>query len=194
MNLFQAVKERLTTQQVAQEYGLEVKNIRMACCPFHPDKNPSMKLNDGYYYCFGCRAHGDVIDLASGLLGLKPYEAAKQLASDFGIPWDKNDRRPSPKLAPKPHPKEKERLCATYLTHVLLRLRDWEQFHAPKNPEDGMDWRFVIACRSRPYVEHLLDSLDENPTECAQWLMDEGIIARLQRTIEPYLREETSHE
>lgn len=33
----------------------------MCVCPFHPDKNPSMKVNKEYYYCFGCGATGDII-------------------------------------------------------------------------------------------------------------------------------------
>ena len=33
----------------------------MACCPFHDDKNPSMKV-DQRFHCFGCGADGDVID------------------------------------------------------------------------------------------------------------------------------------
>jgi hypothetical protein len=38
----------------------------MAVCPFHPDKNPSTKL-DKRYHCFACQADGDVIDF--GLSG-----------------------------------------------------------------------------------------------------------------------------
>lgn len=35
-----------------------------ACCPFHPDRSPSFTISDerGFYHCFGCSAHGDVID------------------------------------------------------------------------------------------------------------------------------------
>src|SRR3546814_13477255 len=34
-----------------------------ACCPFHNEKTPSFTVNDekGFYHCFGCGAHGDVI-------------------------------------------------------------------------------------------------------------------------------------
>jgi DNA primase len=34
-----------------------------ACCPFHHEKTPSFTVNDdkGFYHCFGCGAHGDVI-------------------------------------------------------------------------------------------------------------------------------------
>ena len=60
----------------------------MACCPFHDDKNPSMKLNEEYFYCFGCGATGDVIDLTARLYNLSPREAAEKLAQDFGLIYD----------------------------------------------------------------------------------------------------------
>ena len=56
----------------------------MAKCPFHNDRNPSMKV-DRRYYCFGCEETGDCIDLAGKLLGLSPYESALRIAEDFNI-------------------------------------------------------------------------------------------------------------
>ena len=61
----------------------------MVCCPFHADRTPSMKLNEDYFYCFGCGAHGDVIDLVAKLFNLTSLQAAKKLAYDFGIDPDK---------------------------------------------------------------------------------------------------------
>ena len=48
-----------------------------------------MKLNERYFYCFGCGATGDVIDLVARLFDLSSYEAAQKLAQDFGIGPDK---------------------------------------------------------------------------------------------------------
>ena len=45
MNIFQKVKERVTARQVAEKYGLKVRHNGMACCPFHNDKHPSMKID-----------------------------------------------------------------------------------------------------------------------------------------------------
>ena len=59
------------------------------CCPFHSDNDPSMKLNDTYYYCFACGANGDAIDLTAKLFDLNPRQAAEKLASDFGLDPDK---------------------------------------------------------------------------------------------------------
>ena len=85
MNLFESVKAAVTVRQAAEHYGLEVNLGNMVCCPFHNDRIPSMKLNEDYFYCFGCGVHGDVIDLVARLFNLSSYDAAKKLAYDFGI-------------------------------------------------------------------------------------------------------------
>ena len=59
----------------------------MACCPFHDDKHPSMKV-DRRFHCFGCQADGDVIDFTARLFGLNKKEAALKLAEDFSVSYD----------------------------------------------------------------------------------------------------------
>ena len=51
LNVFEAVKQSVTTRQAAEHYGIHVGRNGMACCPFHNDKTPSMKL-DRRYHCF----------------------------------------------------------------------------------------------------------------------------------------------
>lgn len=77
MNIFETVKSAIPVRQAAEYYGLQICKNNMTCCLFHPDKHPSMKLNDDYYYCFGCGATGDVIDLTAQLFDLGKFEAAK---------------------------------------------------------------------------------------------------------------------
>ena len=45
MNVLEAVKGNVTTRQAAEMYGIRVNRQSMAVCPFHNDKNPSMKVN-----------------------------------------------------------------------------------------------------------------------------------------------------
>ena len=61
MNVFEAVKQSITTRQAAEFYGFRVNRTGKIICPFHSDKNPSMKV-DNRFHCFGCGADGDVID------------------------------------------------------------------------------------------------------------------------------------
>ena len=80
-NVFEAVKQSVTTSQAAESYGIPVGRNGMACCPFHDDKHPSMKV-DRRFHCFGCQADGDVIDFTARLFGLSNKEAALKLAED----------------------------------------------------------------------------------------------------------------
>ena len=89
MDLFTQIKMAVSVKEAAEYYGLEVNRGNMVCCPFHNDRTPSMKLNEDYFYCFGCGATGDVIDLVAGLFNMSSYDAAKKLAYDFGIDPDK---------------------------------------------------------------------------------------------------------
>ena len=84
MDLFTQIKTAVSVKEAAEHYGLEARRD-MVCCPFHNDRTPSMRLNEDYFYCFGCGATGDVIDLVARLFHLPPAEAAKRLAEDFGV-------------------------------------------------------------------------------------------------------------
>ena len=54
-NVFEAVKQSITTRQAAEHYGIRVNRNGKCVCPFHNDKNPSMKV-DKRFHCFGCQA------------------------------------------------------------------------------------------------------------------------------------------
>ena len=87
MNIFSEVKEHLTARQVAEYYGLQVKRNGLACCPFHDDKHPSMKI-DKNYHCFACGVGGDAVDYALRMFGLSQYDAALRLIEDFMLSID----------------------------------------------------------------------------------------------------------
>lgn len=59
-----------------------------ACCPFHKEKTPSFYINDakGFYHCFGCGAHGDVIGYRMQHDNLSFVEAIETLAGEAGLP------------------------------------------------------------------------------------------------------------
>ena len=57
MNVFEAVKGKVTTRQAAEMYGIRVNRHGMAVCPFHNDRNPSMKVQLILFPdCSDCRA------------------------------------------------------------------------------------------------------------------------------------------
>ena len=160
MDLFTQIKMGVSVKEAAEYYGLEVNRGSMVCCPFHADRTPSMKLNEDYFYCFGCGAHGDVIDLVARLFNLSSYDAAKKLAYDFGIDPDKPPAAATLRKPKYPLAKafQNETLhCQRILYDYLHLLEHWKMQYAPKTPEDTVDDRFVEACQMLDYIEDLTD-------------------------------------
>lgn len=196
MTLFALVKEHIPVRDAAEHYGLQMGRNGMTCCPFHEDHHPSMKLNDRYFYCFGCGATGDVIDLVSKLFGLSNYEAAQKLAHDFGIDPDKP---PAAIALPKPERpllkayRQEEVRCLRALCDYLHLLESWKVQHAPKRPEEDLDDRFVEACQMLDYMEYLADLLIatelEQRVKIVEMLNKDGLMARLEERLKR-LREE----
>ena len=105
MTMYETIKAAISVKQAAEHYGLKVNRNGMACCPFHNDRHPSLKLNEDYFFCFGCGAKGDVIDLVARLFNLSGYEAAQRLAIDFDISTEPGQAvRASYKPNPPPYP------------------------------------------------------------------------------------------
>lgn len=200
MTFFETVKNSVTVKQAAEHYGCKVNRGDMICCPFHDDRHPSMKLNERYFYCFGCGATGDVIDLVAKLLGLSSYEAAKKLAYDFGIDPDKP---PAAAALKKPYPlarafRNDEMHCQRVLCDYLHLLERWKVEHALQSPEDDPDDRFVEACHMIEYVNHLLDVLMfaelEQRVKAVDMLLKDGTIATLEQRLEHLEKEVQSHD
>lgn len=190
MNLFESVKAAATVRQAAEHYGLKIGQGNMACCPFHADRTPSMKLNEDYFYCFGCGTSGDVIDLVAKLFNLSSYDAAKKLAYDFGIDPDKPPaaaalRKPKYPLA-KAFQRE-ELHCQRVLCDYLHLLERWKVQCAPKTPEDTIDDCFVEACQMLDYIEDLADILTfaelEVRVKTVDMLQKDGMIDRLEERL-----------
>ena len=171
MNLFETVKAAVTPRMAAERYGLPIRQGNMICCPFHADRTPSMKLNEDYFCCFGCGAHGDVIDLAAKLFNLSGYDAAKKLAADFGI----TEQKPSilARLQRGNSHAEAERRCFRVLGDYLQILQDWKTNCAPQSPEDAIDPRYAEACRMLERIGNMLDILAcGTPQERAEVVAD----------------------
>ncbi|PKR60190.1 DNA primase [Thalassospira lohafexi] len=84
---------------LADVVGSSVKLIKRGreysgLCPFHSEKSPSFTVNDqkGFYHCFGCGAHGDVISFVMNTRGLTFVEAVEVLANQVGMDVPKPSR------------------------------------------------------------------------------------------------------
>ena len=86
MSVFEDVKAHISADTVISDYGVKIGRNGMACCLFHADKHPSMKVDKEHYHCFGCGAHGDVISFVAQMEGLSNYDAACKIVDDYRLP------------------------------------------------------------------------------------------------------------
>ena len=168
MNLYETVKAAVPLREAAARYGLRVNWSGMTRCLFHEDHTPSMKLNEDYFYCFGCGTHGDVIDLTAAIFGLPIFDAARKLAWDFHVPLDtpaapppQSDLSPEVKtdLARRKEQQEQLWTALRVLCEYQRLLRRWKEQYAPKTPEEPPDDRFVEACQMYECIDDLTDGL-----------------------------------
>ena len=174
-NVFEAVKQSVSTREAAEFYGIKVSRTGMACCPFHDDKNPSMKV-DQRFHCFGCGADGDVIDFTAKLFDLSPKEAAEKLAQDFGLIYDSQApprRRYVRQKTEAQKFREDRQRCYRVLSDYYYLLKKWEADRSPRTPEEEPHPRFVEAIQKKAYVEYLLDLfLYESEEEQKAWIAE----------------------
>ena len=174
-SVFEVVKQSVTVREAAELYGIAVGRGGMACCPFHDDRHPSMKV-DTRFHCFGCGADGDVIDFTARLYGLSPKEAAEKLAQDFGLSYDskapprRNYVRQKSEAQAR---KEKREHGWRVLTDYYHLLRKWEADYSPKTPDEDPHPRFLEAIQKKDYMGYLLDTfLDSSTEEQDQWIAE----------------------
>ena len=186
MSIYTQIKKAVSVKEAAERYGLSVTRHGMARCPFHEDHSPSLKLNEDYYYCFGCHATGDVIDFTSKLLQVCKYHAA-----DFGIHVNHSEAKqkyaPVPQVPENPNLsvfRNNEILCMQALGSYEWLLEEWIEEHAPEEPGE-FDPRYVHACHMLPPVKYLLDCLTvatfEERYAMVENLMEDDMIPKLRK-------------
>jgi DNA primase len=115
-----------------------------ACCPFHNEKSPSFTVSDekGFYHCFGCGAHGDVIRWMTDQRGLSFMDAIKELAAEAGLE------------VPAPDPRAAKRAEQQAGLHdVMQAAQDW--FRASLDTPAGAKARDYLA--SRKFDAHTME-------------------------------------
>lgn len=138
--MLQAIKAKLSLVDVARRY-VELRrmgNRWMAPCPFHQETKPSFSINEeeGFFYCFGCQASGDLFDFFSRMNGLDFRETIEQLAEEAGIALEQWT----------PDPKAEQ---VQSLRRQCLRMYDVARAHFRRNLEGdaGKECRDYIERR-----------------------------------------------
>lgn len=157
MNIFETIKEQLNMIDIAEHYGITVKQNGFTNCIFHSDKHPSMKLYKDHYHCFACGAHGDAISFSAQLFGLSPYNTAKKIASDFGIADIKAISSNKPYLS--------ERETQSLLKRYISSLESNRDKYRPCSPDEELHPLYVEAVQKLPLYEYYLNILTSSSKE-----------------------------
>jgi DNA primase len=90
------LRERLSLADIVGRHVRLIKRGReyVGLCPFHKEKTPSFSVveDKGFYHCFGCGAHGDVIGFTMRTANLSFPEAVEQLARQAGLAVPRQSR------------------------------------------------------------------------------------------------------
>ena len=94
------IKSRLSLEDIVGRY-VQLKTVGgrlMGPCPFHQETKASFSVtpDQGFYYCFGCQASGDIIEFFKNINGMDFNEAVTQLAAEAGVKLTRQGRGSDP--------------------------------------------------------------------------------------------------
>lgn len=184
------LRARILTSDVV---GKRVKLTRkgrehQGLCPFHNEKTPSFTVNDqkGFYHCFGCGAHGDIIRFLTDSEGLSFPEAVERLANQAGMEL--------PKATPKQVEAQKQEATLTQVVELTCKWFE-HQLQAPGardlhdylhkrhlSPEIVKTFRLGFAPDSYTALQQFLKSKHISPVLMKQ----AGLLSEKQSGGEPY--------
>ena len=84
---FDDIRTRVPLSSFCESRGMRLKRDGASGrlktrCPLHQEKHPSFTIwPDGYFYCYGCGANGDVTQLCATLDGISSADAARKLGA-----------------------------------------------------------------------------------------------------------------
>jgi len=93
LSLVDVISRRVPLTKKGQNYW--------GCCPFHNEKTPSFSVNEekGFYHCFGCGEHGDIISFTMKSENLDFKNAIKELADMAGLKMPEYKQKSAAQIA-----------------------------------------------------------------------------------------------
>lgn len=163
---------RVSMLDAAQAYGLDPDRNGFCKCPFHGETAGSFKAysGSGGFHCFGCHAHGNVIDFVEKFFGIGFMDAMKKLNDDFslGLPIGKKLDRLTAQRAGKQaflrrkKIREKKRRIADLNEAESRAFDQWKKYDdaidalSPETPLDDFRPEFIEALKNISAAEYNL--------------------------------------
>ena len=186
----EVIKHSLSMQQVAQCYGYPPDRSGFVRCPFHTgDRTASLKVypeKGGGFYCFGCKAHGSVIDFVMRLFDCSFRDALSRLNDDFGLGlYPRSYREKKAERAAfmaaqsraKAREQEKEKLERQYWAAFdLWRVADMMTIHYDPSEMNGVILPgYAEAIKSLPQLSYELTLAEERRRDFESTSRDSGM-------------------
>lgn len=182
------IKSRVTSRELLEHVGVHVGRGGFACCPFHGEKGPSLKVYDDPkrgWHCFGCGRGGTVIDLGMALWNTDfkgtcvRLNEEFQLGLDTGNPLTAEEKRALfERVRREQEARERKRKRVQEAEMAYWAAYDaWMENdrvltdQAPRSPEEPFTEAFVQAAVHRAEIRENL-ALAEEEWEAAragQW-------------------------
>lgn len=186
MSIFEQIKTAVDFPAVFERFcGAEVGSNGKAICPFHPESDPSFQVYPDGGKCYGCNWHGDAVQFVADLKGLRPYEAALEIAREFGIPVQgggagRSRQRSGTATAPVLTPSQAQARYRKLKQLAFLALVEFRDLAAGIFEQEGLDIEaeLVDAVHLLPQVEYYLETLTIGPEDEKLQLLREGVLER----------------
>jgi len=174
VNMPKYIIDNVPMRSVAEHYGFELSRGGRIKCPFHDDRNPSMKIYEGNrgYYCFACNRGGNVINFVSELFNIEKRDAMLKINEDFhlGIVCEKPTLRQATELSKQVRKREierreRERIETEQNERRQALLNEWIyldkyiRLFAPKLQDEMPSNLFFYALNRLEYVNYLISTL-----------------------------------
>lgn len=155
MNIFAAVKGRVSMPEVCGMLGITPNRAGFIPCPHHSERTPSCKIYADSFYCYSCGCGGDVIQLVADSKGVSQLEAAREIDSFFSLGLMSGNGKPVPHRDRKPRKVSLDWCNAVYRDAVLDVLAD----------ACRTAWQLVGDCESYRRIEWIHQALLETKNE-----------------------------
>jgi DNA primase len=158
LSIAEVIQRRVRLQKRGREF--------MGLCPFHNEKTPSFTVSEekGFFHCFGCGAHGDVVGFVMRAEGLSFPEAVERLAEQAGL------------QVPKASPEDRQRAeRQATLLGVLEAAAAWfeKQLMAPSGRR-GRDYLASRGLEDRTIARFRLGWASDSRNGLRSALLKEG--------------------
>lgn len=176
MDYANEIKSRVSMPEMMWRYGFELDRSGFCKCPLHSEKSGSFKAYPGSrgFYCFGCGAHGSVIDFVMQYFRLTFQDAIAKINTDFSLGLPIGERISLRQRREMEHrqrerqeernreQRERERLEGEYWAafDVWKKYDTNKREYAQKSPSEDFNPLYIEAIKNIDYASYLLDTAE----------------------------------